>query len=91
VSPFTARQIADILGNLRDNMLTDPVVLAERKKINAKYSVLKGTKRWWSAEELKQEGNLWALKQHPEGADLVPGFTWCARESRAWWITENLL
>lgn len=92
-SPFTAQQVAQIVSTPlgRDAFITDELVLVERKKISEKYSELKSTKRWFSVTEFKRTGNLWALNQYPEGADLLPDYTEASIEARAWWLTENVL
>lgn len=85
---FTADQIVQILGVGPPD---DGVIEAEREKISKKYSELKRTRRWVSVEEMKATGNLWALRRHPEGADLLHDFTSASIKARAWWLTQNVL
>ena len=90
MSKFTPQQIVEILSTPigRDYGSDDEAVLAERKKIDAKCSELRSAPRWFSAEELS---GTWAGAQHPDGAHLIPDFTECSIEARAWWLRGNVL
>ena len=87
---FTPQQIVQILQTPlgKDYFIDDKVVIAERKKIQKKYNKLKETPRWFGPEEIKGTP---AGKQCPDGANLIPGFTECSIEARAWWLKENVL
>jgi hypothetical protein len=89
---FTAQQIVQIIsdGIGTSHSVIDEVVINERLKITDKYRELKHTRRFFSKEEIAA-CNPASLKEHPNGGMLLPGFSECSIEARAWWLTENIL
>jgi len=86
VSKLTPQQIVETLSTPlgRNYFIQDETVLAERKRIRAKYEELQSIPIWCPGRGPKGEHD-------GPGAMLTPGFEYASIEARAWWLQENVL